>query len=216
MKYLFVIFVLLGAFVSPLSKQARAVTIDELTQAIATAPAERLHSYYVYRSRAYLAMGDEGNGLADLGASLRVRPTEEAYLLRGEYFHKTNRLDAAINDYTAALRVNNDCVKAYRLRSAAYYDNKDYVQAIIDASSVKLYDDDDPFALSMIEKCYVQTSPRERIVIESDVASVMRTRQALLNSGGGGTRSRSRPSPSGNKVAEASTKKKKCGPRRKT
>lgn len=192
-----------------------AVSIDELSLAIATAPVERLHSYYIYRSRVYLAMGDEENGLADLEASLRVKPNIEAYLSRGEYFQKTHRLDAAVKDYSAALVINKDCVKAYRLRSAAYYDKKEYVQAIIDASHIKLYNEEDSFALNMIEKCYVQTSPKERIVIRSDVASVMRARKARLK-GGKGKRYLPSPSPRRSKVAATKKKKKKCGPRRKS
>lgn len=207
---LFVIFSLLSV------PQTRAVSIDELSRAIATAPVERLPSYYVYRSRAYLALGDEEHALADMETSLLVKPNTEAYLARGEYFQKTNRLDAAIKDYSAALTLNNDCVKAYQLRSSAYYAKKEYVQAIIDASHVQLYDEDDPFALNMIEKCYVQTSPKERIVMRSDVAAVMRIRKELLKSGGG---KRYLPVPATRRTKVAATrkkKKKKCGPRRRS
>ncbi len=207
---LFVIFSLLSV------PQTHAVSIDELSRAIATAPVERLPSYYIYRSRAYLALGNEEHALADMEASLLVKPNTEAYLVRGEYFQKTNRLDAAIKDYSAALSINNDCVKAYRLRSSAYYAKKEYVQAIIDASHVQLYDEDDPFALNMIEKCYVQTSPKERIVLRSDVASVMRARKARLKAGGG-RRYLPAPATATRRTTVAATKKKKkCGPRRRS
>jgi tetratricopeptide (TPR) repeat protein len=193
-----------------------AVSIDALSQAIATAPPERLPSYYLFRGRAYLAMGDEANGLADLAASLQVRETDEAYLLRGEYYQQRHRLEEAIADYSAALALNAHCVAAYRRRSAAYYDKKEYVQALIDASTVRLYDDNDRFALAMIEKCYVQTSPRERIVLESNVDEVLRARQGLLVAGNG---QKSRPSPpvkKVKKVAAAAPAKKDCGPRRRS
>ncbi len=218
MKHRLGIYVFLVVFTLPLPSPVLAVSIEELSQAIAMAPAERLHSYYVYRSRAYLALGDEENGLADLQASLQVKPSAEAYLFRGEYFQKTNRLDDAISDYSAALAINKDCVKAYRLRSAAYYDKKEYAQAIIDASFVKLYNEEDPFALNMIEKCYVQSSPKERIVLRSNVASVMRSRKARQSGGAGSQRYRPAPAKHGNKVAAVKTKRKtkKCGPRRRS
>lgn len=215
MKHFFVTHLLFVILVALLPWQAMAVSIDELSRAIETAPAERLHSYYVYRSRAYLAMGDEENGFADLESSLQVKPNVEAYLLRGEYFKKTNRLDAAITNYSAALAVNSDCLKAYRLRSVAYYDKKDYAQAVIDASHITLHNEDDPFALNMIEKCYVLASPKEQIILRSNVASVMRARKALLK-GSSGKRYVSSPSSRVDKVAVAKTIKKKCGPRRKS
>ena len=135
---------------------------------------------------------------------------------RAEAFILNEMYEEAINDYSAALDINKHYIKAYRLRSSAYFDNKEYTPAIIDASHIKLYDEKDPFALNMIEKCYIQTSPRERIVIRSNVAEVMRARRALLKSG---KNKRYLPSPTTRKpkVAKAKKpKKKKCGPRRRS
>lgn len=214
LSYIYLLLVILSPFVP---QQAMAVSIEELSNSIATAPPDRLHSYYIYRSRAYLAMGDEESGLADIAASLQVKPTAEAYLARGEYFQKTNRLDAAIKDYSSALSINSDCLKAYRLRSGAYYDNKEYAQAIIDASHIKLYDEENSFAHNMIEKCYVQSSPKERIVMRSNVAAVMQARKAR-GSGGSKKRYLPTPTPRPQKVttAKVNKEKKKCGPRRKS
>lgn len=213
MKYFVFLTALSAALILWPPQPGMAASIDALSRAIATAPAERLPSYYLYRGRAYLAMGDEANGLADLATSLQVKETDEAYLLRGDYYQQRHRLDEAIADYSAALAVNSHCVTAYRRRSAAYYEKKEYVQALIDASTVRLYDDNDRFAFAMIEKCYLQTSPRERIVLESNVAEVLRARQGLLAAGNG---QKSRSAPSVSKVAAAAPKKKDCGPRRRS
>ncbi len=213
MKYFVFVTTLWAALTLWAPQPGMAVSIEALSRAIATAPAERLHSYYLYRGRAYLLRGDEAKGLADLATSLQVKETDEAYLLRGDYYQQRHRLDEAIADYSAALAVNAHCVTAYRRRSGVYYDKKEYVQALIDASTLRLYDDHDRFAAAMIEKCYLQTSPRERIVLESNAAEVLRVRQRLLAAGGG---QQSRPAPSVNKVAAAAPKKKNCGPRRRS
>ncbi len=196
-------------------QQLMAVSIEELSLAIATAPPDRLHSYYLYRSKAYLALGDEKKGLADIESSLRVKPSAEAYLARGEFFQKTNRVAEAIHDFSSALIINENFLKVYRRRSEAYYEQKNYAKAIIDATRITFYDSKDPFALNMIEKCYLQTSPKERIVMQSNVASVMRSRKALKKKRTKKTYSPPAPTRK-NKVASASKKKKKCGPRRRT
>ncbi|PLX47749.1 MAG: hypothetical protein C0613_13290 [Desulfobulbaceae bacterium] len=192
--------------------RAGAASLEDLNQAIATASHERLPLYYLYRSRAYLAMADEGRALDDLHTSLTLRPSTEAYLERGAYFHRRGRLKAAIADYSAALRLNSNSIKAHELRSKAYYDNREYSQAVIDASHVRLADPNSAFARNMIEKCYLQTSPREHIVLQSAVARVMRARAALAKQE---ARRSSRPSPApSRKKMAAPQAKQKCGPRR--
>jgi len=58
-----------------------------------------------------------------------------AYLSRGHEFAETHRLDAAIADYTAALKLKPDYLDAYVSRCRAYAENRQYADAISDCSS---------------------------------------------------------------------------------
>ncbi|HUJ47418.1 MAG TPA: tetratricopeptide repeat protein [Rhizomicrobium sp.] len=58
-----------------------------------------------------------------------------AYLSRGREFAEVHRLDAAIADYTDALKLKPDYLDAYISRCRAYAENRRYADAISDCSS---------------------------------------------------------------------------------
>lgn len=207
-KFPLVLLVFLVISLPSASSAMPAVLIQKLNEAIESAPADQLHTYYIYRSKAYFKMGDIQNGLSDIGLSLHFNPTPEAYLLRGEFYQSLHRYEEAINDYSAALKLNRHFLKAYLLRSQAYFANKEFNMAIIDASYVKMYDEDNGVANNIIEICYINMSPRQKIELEPNLEAI---RRASRKGQTQGTRNHPRKKV---KIVKTKQKKPACTPRR--
>lgn len=95
---------------------------------------EELATYYVVRSKAFLAQGDKTRALADLNQALETYPRFWGALInRAVYYTNEGRLDLALKDYDDAIQFGADTPEAYLYRGYAYAKKGDLDRALADA-----------------------------------------------------------------------------------
>lgn len=101
---------------------------------------EKLAAAYVARGQAYGAQGDVDKALADMNAAVRAQPGNADTLFSRAYYQiQKENYDAALADYTAALRLMPDA-STFAGRAAAYYHKGDYDKAFLDIDKAIEFD----------------------------------------------------------------------------
>ena len=89
------------------------------------------------RARAWTETGDLKRAISDCDESLVIRPTQEAYSIRGDAWLAMNNLDQAIQDYEAARRFDEELARAYQLRAARHREKGDIDHAEKDQQTAR-------------------------------------------------------------------------------
>jgi len=159
---------------------------------------------YLIRAKAGKMLGQIPQALEDYSTSIRLRPTAEAYYGRGltyvrEYQGKDRE---ALEDFTAAIRLDGTHVGAYKARAEIYSRHEQYQNALTDSEKVLTLDPATPnaycnvgfahYALGhdadgrkFLTTCYQKDpDPQTRGYYEAEVRKVLVARQPRRNSGG--------------------------------
>ncbi len=160
---------------------------------------------YLLRAKAGKMLGQIQQALEDYSTSIRLRPTAEAYYGRGltyvrEYRGKDRE---ALDDFTAAIRLDEKHVGAYKSRAEIYSRHENFQQALHDSERVLKLDPGTPNAYcnvgfahyavghdaegrKFLSTCYQNDpDPQTRGYYETEVRKVLVARQPRRNSGGG-------------------------------
>ena len=107
--YLFVLISLL------VSSTAFSQGVAEYTEAIEQSPESMKYKFYFLRGLAYRTQRDVDAAIRDFSTSIKMRPTQDAYLRRGEMYFEKGAYKVAESDFSEAIEINPS-VEAYKLR----------------------------------------------------------------------------------------------------
>ena len=107
--YLFVLISLL------VSSTAFSQGVAEYTEAIEQSPESMKYKFYFLRGLAYRGQRDVDAAIRDFSTSIKMRPTQDAYLRRGEMYFEKGAYKVAESDFSEAIEINPS-VEAYKLR----------------------------------------------------------------------------------------------------
>ncbi|MBW2506664.1 MAG: tetratricopeptide repeat protein [Deltaproteobacteria bacterium] len=107
--YLFVLISLL------VSSTAFSQGVAEYTEAIEQSPESMKYKFYFLRGLAYRDQRDVDAAIRDFSTSIKMRPTQDAYLRRGEMYFEKGSYKVAESDFSEAIEINPS-VEAYKLR----------------------------------------------------------------------------------------------------
>jgi len=90
-------------------------------------------SGFLYRGRAYYAIGEYGKAVSDFNEVIAIAPDlSKTYLYRGYAYEKQKKITQAIENYSKAIQLDPEEVWAIRARAMAYAIQRKYDQALID------------------------------------------------------------------------------------
>jgi len=101
------------------SSLAHGQGIQEYTEAIEQSPESMKYKFYFLRGLAHRSQRDIDAAIRDFSTSIKLRPTQDAYLRRGEMYFEKGAYTVAENDFTEAINMN-PTAEAYRLRGLTY------------------------------------------------------------------------------------------------
>jgi tetratricopeptide (TPR) repeat protein len=159
---------------------------------------------YLIRAKAGKMLGQIPQALEDYSTSIRLRPTAEAHYGRGlTYVREFQGKDReALDDFTAAIRLDPEHVGAYKARAEIYSRHEKFQLALRDSEIVVKLDPATPnaycnvgfahYALghdaegrTFLNTCYQKDpDPQTRGYYETEVRKVLVARQPRRNSGG--------------------------------
>ncbi len=160
---------------------------------------------YLIRAKSAKMLGQIPQSLDDYSTSIRLHPSAEAYYGRGltyvrEYQGKDRE---ALEDFTAAIRLDARHVGAYKSRATIYSRHEQFQNALLDSEMVLKLDSTTPnaycnvgfahYALGhdaegrkFLNTCYQKDSdPNTRGYYETEVRKVIVARQPRRSRGGG-------------------------------
>ena len=109
--------------------------IAEYTEAIDQSPAETKYKFYFLRGLAYRSQRDVEAAIKDFSTSIQMRPTQDAYLRRGEIYFEKGAYNIAEHDFSEAIEINPSH-EAYKLRGLTYLVLGKLDMAIVDGTEI--------------------------------------------------------------------------------
>ncbi len=128
-----IVFSLLLPFL--LSSLAAGTNVAEYTKAIEQSPVDMKYKFYLLRGLAYRSEGDIEAAIKDFSISIKMRPTQDAYLRRGEMYFEKEVYTLAEEDFTSALEMNQS-LEAYKLRGVTDLVLGNLDQAVADGTQI--------------------------------------------------------------------------------
>jgi len=125
-------FVLISLLVSSF---AFSQGIEEYTRAIEQSPEGMKYKFYFLRGLAYRSQRDVDAAIRDFSTSIKMRPTQDAYLRRGEMYFEKGAYTIAESDFSEAVEINPS-VEAYKLRGLTYLVLGNLDMAIMDGTEI--------------------------------------------------------------------------------
>jgi tetratricopeptide (TPR) repeat protein len=125
-------FVLISLLVSSF---AFSQGIEEYTRAIEQSPEGMKYKFYFLRGLAYRSERDVDAAIRDFSTSIKMRPTQDAYLRRGEMYFEKGAYTIAESDFSEAIEINPS-VEAYKLRGLTYLVLGNLDMAIMDGTEI--------------------------------------------------------------------------------
>ena len=125
-------FVLISLLVS---SSAFSQGIAEYTEAIEQSPEGMKYKFYFLRGLAYRAQRDVDAAIRDFSTSIKMRPTQDAYLRRGEMYFEKGAYKIAESDFSEAIEINPS-VEAYKLRGLTNLVLGKLDMAIVDGTEI--------------------------------------------------------------------------------
>jgi tetratricopeptide (TPR) repeat protein len=125
-------FVLISLLVSSF---AFSQGIEEYTRAIEQSPEGMKYKFYFLRGLAYRGQRDVEAAIRDFSTSIKMRPTQDAYLRRGEMYFEKGAYTIAESDFSEAIEINPS-VEAYKLRGLTYLVLGNLDMAIMDGTEI--------------------------------------------------------------------------------
>ncbi len=125
-------FVLISLLVS---SSAFSQGVAEYTEAIEQSPADMKYKFYFLRGLAYRAQRDVDAAIRDFSTSIKMRPTQDAYLRRGEMYFEKGAYKIAESDFSDAIEINPS-VEAYKLRGLTNLVLGKLDMAIVDGTEI--------------------------------------------------------------------------------
>ena len=108
---------------------------------------------YYARSCAFIKCGRINEAMEDVNISIRIRPSECAYLLRGGMYLQKFKPDKAVSDFSTCIRYNPSSTNAFLYRANAYSMIGEYSNAIADYDAA--IDLDSELVLAYSSRAYV-------------------------------------------------------------
>lgn len=108
--------VLLSLF---LTSTAFSQGIEEYTKAIEQSPEGMKYKFYFLRGLAYRSERDVDAAIKDFSTSIKLRPTQDAFLRRGEMYFEKGAYNIAETDFSEAIDIN-PTIEGYKLRGVTY------------------------------------------------------------------------------------------------
>jgi tetratricopeptide (TPR) repeat protein len=125
-------FVLISLLVSSF---AFSQGIEEYTRAIEQSPEGMKYKFYFLRGLAYRGQRDVEAAIRDFSTSIKMRPTQDAYLRRGEMYFEKGAYTIAESDFSEAIEINPSA-EAYKLRGLTYLVLGNLDMAIMDGTEI--------------------------------------------------------------------------------
>ena len=125
-------FVLISLLVS---STAFSQGVAEYTEAIEQSPEGMKYKFYFLRGLAYRAQRDVDAAIRDFSTSIKLRPTQDAYLRRGEMYFEKGAYKIAESDFSEAIEINPS-VEAYKLRGLTNLVLGKLDMAIVDGTEI--------------------------------------------------------------------------------
>ena len=125
-------FVLISLLVS---SSAFSQGVAEYTEAIEQSPEGMKYKFYFLRGLAYRAQRDVDAAIRDFSTSIKMRPTQDAYLRRGEMYFEKGAYKIAESDFSEAIEINPS-VEAYKLRGLTNLVLGKLDMAIVDGTEI--------------------------------------------------------------------------------
>ena len=109
--------------------------------------------FYLTRGKIYIHKGKYKDAIEDLNRALDLAQglnnklfENKVYVNRGAAYQKLFEFDAALNDYSKAIQLNDNNPNVYLYRGFLYYQNNDHPEALKDFNTVIDIDPENPFA----------------------------------------------------------------------
>lgn len=109
--------------------------IQEYTEAIEQSPEGMKYKFYYLRGLAYRSQRQVDAAIRDFSTSIKLRPTQDAYLRRGEMYFEKGAYPVAESDFTEAIEMN-PTVEAYKLRGLTFLVLGNLEMAVADGSEI--------------------------------------------------------------------------------
>jgi len=109
--------------------------IEEYTKAIEQSPESMKYKFYYLRGLAYRAQRDIDAAIKDFSTSIKMRPTQDAYLRRGEMYFEKGAYNISEHDFTEAIEINPS-VEAFKLRGLTYLVLGNLDMAVFDGTEI--------------------------------------------------------------------------------
>jgi tetratricopeptide (TPR) repeat protein len=133
MKKMIIVFSLLLPFL--FSSPAVGINVADYTKAIEQSPADMKYKFYLLRGLAYRSEGNIDAAIKDFSISIKMRPTQDGYLRRGEMYFEKEVYTLAEEDFTSALDMNQS-LEAYKLRGVTSLVLGNLDQAVADGTRI--------------------------------------------------------------------------------
>lgn len=117
MSRLITFFIVLISFL--LTTIAYSQGIGEYTKAIEQSPEGMKYKFYFLRGLAYRSERDVDAAIRDFSTSIKLRPTQDAFLRRGEMYFEKGAYNIAETDFSEAIDIN-PTIEGYKLRGVTY------------------------------------------------------------------------------------------------
>ena len=109
--------------------------IEEYTKAIEQSPEGMKYKFYYLRGLAYRTQRDIDAAIKDFSTSIKMRPTQDAYLRRGEMYFEKGAYNISEHDFTEAIEINPS-VEAFKLRGLTYLVLGNLDMAVFDGTEI--------------------------------------------------------------------------------
>ncbi|KAA0257295.1 tetratricopeptide repeat protein [Deferribacter autotrophicus] len=109
--------------------------IDSLSKAINLD--QNNSTYYEFRSRIYMTLGQFDNAIKDLNKVLELQPNKsEYYAIRGVLYSIQHQREKALSDFNIAILLDPENIEALVQRGIIYSEKKEYSNALSDFNKV--------------------------------------------------------------------------------
>ena len=136
MKRPFIFAITLTGILLPLLAHSQAIQgIQQYTEAIEQSPEGMKYKFYYLRGLAYRAQRDVDAAIRDFSTSIKLRPTQDAYLRRGEMYFEKGSYTVAESDFSEAIEIN-PTAEAYKLRGLTFLVLANLDMAVADGSEI--------------------------------------------------------------------------------
>ena len=105
------------------------------SQGIEQSPESMKFKFYYLRGLAYRAQRDIDAAIKDFSTSIKMRPTQDAYLRRGEMYFEKGAYNISEHDFSEAIEINPS-VEAFKLRGLTYLVLGNLDMAVFDGTEI--------------------------------------------------------------------------------